>query len=260
MKPIVIIPTYNERENIKELISLIRECAKEHDLHILVVDSASPDRTADEVIQLQKTDSKIFIFNQTTKLGLGMAYQDGMKWALDRGYDRIVTMDADFSHHPQYLNQFLKESETVGLVVGSRYAPGGELRNWPWTRRILSRFANWYAKRITGLPFTDLTSGFHCFHGDLLKQILHDPLRADGYAFLIALKFLAIVNGATYIEIPIIFSDRTKGDTKISKWVIFESIFFVWKCYFQRHRINILSDPLKRPKEEMFATKNATHL
>ena len=237
MKSIVIIPTYNERENIRDLITTIRQELKQQNLDILVVDSASLDHTSDVVSELQKQDSGIFLLKQHAKLGLGAAYQDGMRWALDRSYDRVITMDADFSHHPRYLKMFLKESERYDLVVGSRYIPGGELRNWPRARRLLSRFANWYASSITGLPFSDLTSGFHCFHGDLLRQILKDPLRADGYAFLIALKFLAVVNGAICFEIPIIFNDRTKGESKISKRVILESIFFVWKCFFQRHRL-----------------------
>ena len=237
MRPIVIIPTYNERENIKDLTTTIRREVKYSDLYILVVDSASPDQTARVVKEIQKNDANVFLLEQPAKLGLGTAYQDGMKWALAQGYDPIITMDADFSHHPRYLDRFLTESNTKSLVVGSRYVPGGELQNWPASRRILSRFANWYASRIIGLPISDLTSGFHCFRADLLKQILHDPLRADGYAFLIALKFLAVVNGATYVEIPIIFSDRTKGESKISKRVILESVLFVWKCFFQRHRL-----------------------
>lgn len=237
MKSIVIIPTYNERENVKELITTIRREVVSYDLHILVVDSASPDRTAEAVLEMQKTDQRIFLIQQAAKLGLGMAYQEGMKWALHREYDRIVTMDADFSHHPRYLDSMFEESKSKQLVVGSRYIRGGELKNWPLRRRILSRFANWYASWITGIPLSDLTSGFHCFHSDLLRKILRDPLKANGYAFLIALKFLALVNGANYLEVPIIFSDRTKGESKISKRVIFESILFVWKCFFQRHRL-----------------------
>ena len=237
MKAVAIIPTYNERENIRELIALIRSEVSHCDLDVLVVDSASPDRTGDAVVQIMEHDSQLFLLRQSAKLGLGVAYQEGMQWALERGYERIITMDADFSHHPRYLDQFLQASETKDLVVGSRYVSGGELQNWPLARKCLSRFANWYASKITGLPLSDLTSGFHCFHGELLRKILRDPLGAEGYAFLVALKFLAFVNGARYVEIPIVFSDRTKGESKISKRVIFESILFVWKCFFQRHRL-----------------------
>lgn len=247
MKQIVVIPTYNERENIQELIPMIRREVTHTDLDILVVDSASPDRTADAVLEIIKQDPRVFLLKQHAKLGLGTAYQEGMKWVLERGYERILTMDADFSHHPRYIEPFLRESEAKELVVGSRYVPGGELCNWPWVRKALSRFANWYAGRITGLPFSDLTSGFHCFHAELLRKMIRDPLRAEGYAFLIALKFLAVVNGASYCEVPIVFSDRTKGQSKISKHVILESVFFVWKCFFQRHR-------LKRAEQEVVVT------
>jgi dolichol-phosphate mannosyltransferase len=175
MNPIIIIPTYNERENIKEIISNIRNTVRFCKPAILVVDSASPDHTADAVLEIRRHDPEVFLFQQTAKLGLGMAYQDGMRWALERNYDRIITMDADFSHHPKYLEPMLRESESKQLVVGSRYIQGGELKNWPLARRLLSRFANGYARRITGLPFSDLTSGFHCFHSTLLRKILHDP-------------------------------------------------------------------------------------
>jgi dolichol-phosphate mannosyltransferase len=235
LKPVIIIPTYNERANIKDLIASIRSEVKASHPDVLVVDSASPDGTAEVVLEIQQNDPKIFLLQQGAKRGLGMAYQEGMAWALGRGYDRIMTMDADFSHHPMYLDSMLKESKSKQLVVGSRYVPGGELKGWPLRRKMLSRFANWYAGQITGLPFSDLTSGFNCFHDTLLREILRDPLKADGYAFLIALKFLAFVRGTTYVEIPIVFSNRTKGESKISKRVILESVFFVWKCSLQRH-------------------------
>lgn len=252
MKILVIVPTYNERENIGELIRTIRSETNGSDLDVLVVDSASPDHTAVAVADMQTHDSKIFLLEQSAKLGLGAAYQDGMRWAIKCNYDRVITMDADFSHHPRYLKVLLMESETKELVVGSRYTPGGDLKNWPLQRRLLSRFANWYARTITGLPFTDLTSGFHCFHADLLKQVMQCPLRADGYAFLVALKFSALVNGARFSEVPIIFSDRTRGQSKISKRAILESVFFVWKCFFQRHRIKtakVVNPSLKKLKE-----------
>lgn len=234
---IIITPTYNENANIKALISGIRREAKLFNPDILVVDSASPDRTADAVIEIQRTDPKVFLIRQPSKLGLGSAYQEGMMWALRCGYDRIITMDADLSHDPKYLDSMFKASEMKQLVVGSRYVRGGQLKNWPLRRKLLSAFANWYARTVTGLPFSDLTSGYQCFHSHVLKEVLRDPLKADGYAFLIALKFLAFAQEASYVEIPIVFNDRTRGESKISKRVIWESIFFVWKCFFQRYRI-----------------------
>ncbi len=253
MKPIILIPTYNERENIAQLIAAIKAEDPGSHFQILVIDSASPDGTAEVVMGLQKKDPGIHLLTQRAKLGLGRAYLEGMRWALAQGYDLIFTMDADFSHHPRYLARFMKEMQTHDLVVGSRYVPGGELKDWPRPRRILSRFANGYAARITGLPIADLTSGFHCFRSDLLRKVLRYPLRAEGYAFLIALKFWSVVQGATVSEVPIVFSDRTQGTTKISKRVIFESIFFVWKCFFQRHRLARKNHPLLsfKEKEEM---------
>ncbi len=237
MKPIIVIPTYNERENISELVSLIHKEAGEWSLSILVVDSASPDGTAKVVRKLQGQYPHLYLLEQTAKRGLGNAYLEGMRWALERDFDYLITMDADFSHHPGHLNDMLQKIEHSDLVVGSRYIAGGELRNWPKRRRFLSQFANWYARTLTGLPFSDLTSGFHCFRTPLLRKILRYRIHAEGYAFLIELKFLAILQGARFGEIPIIFNDRTKGDSKISKRVILESILIVLLRSLHRARI-----------------------
>lgn len=234
MKPLLVIPTYNERENIGDLINVIAQESPHPDLHILVVDSASPDQTSQAVEAMGREVPGLYLLTQPAKLGLGRAYLDGMKWALDRSYDCLITMDADFSHHPRYLRKFLEKLQTYDLVIGSRYAPGGKLENWPWHRRALSRFANGYAKALSGLPFSDLTSGFHGFRIPLLKKILGHPLHTEGYAFLIELKYLAIFEKASFLEIPIIFSDRTRGSSKISKRVIFESMFFTWSLFFRR--------------------------
>ena len=236
MKPVIIIPTYIEKDNIQELIPGIR-AAVNHPLDILVVDSASPDGTANAVREIQKKDKAVYLLEQKAKLGLGRAYLDGMQWVLERDYDCVFTMDADFSHHPKYLNGFLDAIQSHDLVIGSRYVPGGGPENWPLLRRLLSRFANGYAKALTGLPFEDLTSGFHCFRAPLLKKILRYRIHTEGYAFLIELKFLAILQGASFHEIPIIFGGRTKGDSKISKRVMFESMLFVLTRSFQRGRI-----------------------
>lgn len=237
MKSIVVIPTYNERENIQDIVRCIRnECLLEP-IDIIVVDSASPDGTAWAVAQLQKEDPEVYLLSQKEKLGLGRAYLDGINWAIQRNYDCLITMDADFSHHPRYLPVLLKEAASFDLVIGSRYIHGGKLENWPLARRLLSRFANWYAGTLTSLPFKDLTSGFHCFRIPLLKKILRMPIHTDGYAFLIELKFRALILGATYKETPIIFSDRARGVSKISKRVMFESMLYVLKLLSQRNRI-----------------------
>jgi len=234
VKPIIVIPTYNERENICDLIKIITQESPPPDLDLLVVDSASPDQTSGAVGEMQKKIAGLHLLTQPAKLGLGRAYLEGMRWALDRSYDCLITMDADFSHHPSYLKEFLGKLKTYDLVIGSRYVPGGRLENWPWHRRALSKFANGYAKTLTGLPFSDLTSGFHGFRTPLLKKILNHPIHAEGYAFLIELKHLAILERASFLEIPIIFSDRARGSSKISKRVIFESMLFVGSLFFRR--------------------------
>lgn len=241
MRPVIVIPTYNERENIQDIIAAIRAENPNSAPDVLVVDSASPDGTADAVLNIQKHDPSLHLFRQNAKLGLGKAYLDGIRWALERPYDCIVTMDADFSHHPRYLHAFFRAIETHDLVIGSRYILGGELKNWPASRKFLSRFANWYARTLMGLPFTDLTSGFHCFRAELLRKILRYHIHTEGYAFLMELKALAILQGARFREIPIIFSDRTKGDSKISKRVILESMLFVLQRIGQRNRFKKLS-------------------
>jgi dolichol-phosphate mannosyltransferase len=236
MEKIVIIPTYNEKENIVELVKVIRKEVPDI-LHILVVDSASPDSTADAVKELQKTEPDVYLISQHAKLGLGKAYLEGMQWALERGYDVVITMDADFSHHPRYLNSLICEVKNYDLVIGSRYVKNGELRDWPLRRRLISRFANWYARTLTGLPFFDLTSGFHCFRASLLKKVLAHPIRTEGYAFLVELKFLSILEGAKFKEIPIIFTDRLRGTSKLSKKVVYESAGFVLKLSAHRNQI-----------------------
>lgn len=227
MKPIIIIPTYNERENIQEIISEIYAQSYVTTPDILVVDSASPDNTVEVVEEIQKKNNLVKLIRQPKKLGLGKAYLEGMEWATRQNYDCIVTMDADFSHHPRYLPQMLAAIKDHDLVIGSRYVKGGRLQNWPYRRKLLSAFANWYARTLTGLPFHDLTAGFHCFRTELLKKILSHSIETEGYAFLVELKYLAKRENATFREIPIIFSDRTKGSSKISNRVIWESIQFV---------------------------------
>lgn len=236
MKIIVVIPTYNEADNISRLLTAIR-AAVNAPLDILVVDSASPDGTAAKVREMQKNDRGLHLLEQAAKLGLGKAYLDGMAWVLARGYDALITMDADFSHQPDYLNDHLREIENHDLVIGSRYIKGGGVENWPKYRLALSRFANWYAATLTGLPFRDLTSGFQCFRTALLRKILRYNIHTEGYAFLVELKFLAIMQKARYAEFPIIFPNRLIGDSKISKRVIFESMLFVMKRSLQRGRV-----------------------
>jgi len=248
MKTLIVTPTYNEAKNITLLHQLIRSECTETRPDILVVDSASPDGTAQVVRELQQSDPSLFLLEQKAKLGLGRAYLDGMAWALDKDYDRLITMDADLSHHPKYINELIRASKTHDLVIGSRYAKGGKLENWPRYRLWLSRFANWYARTLTGLPFYDLTSGFQCFRMSLLKKLLSCNVHTEGYAFLVELKFLSILQRATFEEVPIIFTDRTYGDSKISKRVIGESMLFVLRLSASRSKVLGFLRQIARPE------------
>lgn len=238
-RALIVIPTYNEKDNIAEMIQTIQGVTvRGYSVEILVVDSNSPDGTGALLDDLKKSVSNLHVYHQPQKLGLGRAYLDGFKHIentlkLDDS-DAVITMDADFSHHPRYLPAMLEGLENHQLVVGSRYVPGGRLENWPTNRKILSRFANFYAQTLTGVPFRDLTSGFHCFRYSALKRVLKykGVIKADGYAFLIELKYFAVYERFKVTEIPIVFSDRTKGQSKISEKVIFESALIPWKCLF----------------------------
>lgn len=236
-KALIIIPTYNERENIAEMIDAIRAERAGQRFDILVVDSNSPDGTGRFLDEKAAKEDNLFVAHQPKKLGLGRAYLDGFRHLFNKfpgRYQAVFTMDADFSHHPRYLESMLGMLETHDLVVGSRYMPGGRLENWPRRRKILSRFANGYARFLTRVPLNDLTSGFHGFRTEALKRILRYSISADGYAFLTEIKYLAFREGLKMGAVPIIFADRTKGASKISKRVIFEAALIPWKCLFDR--------------------------
>jgi dolichol-phosphate mannosyltransferase len=234
MHSIVVIPTYNEADNIAEIIQLLMAKVLDKNLEILVIDSNSPDGTADIVRGLQAANKKIHLICQPAKKGLGNAYMEGMHWVLTQPYDLLITMDADFSHDPIYVNDLLEKIKDTDIVVGSRYTAGGGLNAWPIHRRILSRFANWYARTGTGLPFEDLTSGFQAIRTPLLQKILSHPIFSEGYAFLIELKYWALFEKAKSCETPIVFTNRTRGYSKISKRIIFESWWLVMKLFFRR--------------------------
>lgn len=237
MKALVVIPTYNEAENIVEMVQAIRALTTSHTIDILVVDSNSPDGTGKRLEEMKAQVPGLNVFHQPRKLGLGRAYLDGFRHIFEQWpgcYDAVLTMDADFSHNPRYLPVVLGKLEQCDLVVGSRYIEGGRLENWPQRRKWLSRFANGYAKTLAGVNLNDLTSGFHCFRIAALEKVLQHKISAEGYAFLIELKVFADAEGFRIEEVPIVFADRTKGDSKISKKVIFESAIVCWKIFFQR--------------------------
>ena len=227
MKVIVIIPTYNESENIKPLIETIHEIRPEN--HILVVDDNSPDGTADIIKGMQKNDERIHLLERPGKMGLGTAYCDGFKYAIDKRFDAVFEMDADFSHDPKEIPNFLEALEENDLVIGSRYINGVNVINWPLSRLILSYGANLYTRIITGMKIKDATGGFKCFRSDALRQVDLDSIKSNGYGFQIEMNFRLWRKKARIKEIPIIFVDRRSGVSKMNKGIIWEAIFLVWK-------------------------------
>ena len=227
-RTIVIIPTYNEKENIEAILRAVFALQPAFD--ILVVDDSSPDRTAAIVKSLQKEfANRLFIEERTGKLGLGTAYIHGFKWALAKGYEYIFEMDADFSHNPTDLPRLLDACVTqgAGLAVGSRYVPGGEVENWPWERRIMSRYASVYVRCVLGISIRDTTAGFVCYSRAALEQIELDKVKFMGYAFQIEMKYRALKRGVKIIEVPITFKDRQLGVSKMSVKIFKEAFWGV---------------------------------
>ena len=225
---IVIIPTFNEIENIESIIRAV--FSQEKSFHILVVDDNSPDKTPECVEQLQtEFPDSLFILNRTKKAGLGVAYLDGFKWALAKSYSYIFEMDADFSHNPDDLIKLYDacESGKADIAVGSRYVKGITVVNWPLSRILLSYGASRYVRFITGMKVKDSTAGFICYKRDVLEAINLSKVRFVGYAFQIEMKFKAFKKGFKIIEIPVIFKDRVKGKSKMSGSIISEAIFGV---------------------------------
>ena len=232
MKTLVISPTYNEKKNINELIEKI--FTLNYSLHLLIVDDNSPDGTSDIVKHAMETNDKIHLIERERKLGLGTAYCIGFEYALKNGYDRIVQMDADLSHNPDDILRLIKSSETYDLVIGSRYYDGVNVINWPMSRLLLSYFANWYARIITRVPIKDLTGGFKCFNRRVLEEIDLQKIKSEGYSFQIEMNFLAYNRGFQLTEIPIVFTDRTVGESKMDKNIVYEAIWMVPKLLIRK--------------------------
>ena len=225
---LVIVPTYNERENIARLISEV--LAQDPRLEILVVDDNSPDGTGPIVEALSRENPRVHLLPRERKMGLGTAYLAGFKWALDRSYAYIFEMDADFSHPPSHLPQFLEAIRDADVVLGSRYRNGKvTVVNWPMSRLMLSYSANIYARFVTGLPLFDSTGGFKCFRRQVLEAIDLGAVRSNGYAFQIEMSFRAWKRGFRIVEIPILFVDRTEGQSKMSKRIVREAVWMVWR-------------------------------
>lgn len=229
MKTLIIIPTYNERQNIEPLFETIFTVS--NDVHILVVDDNSPDKTYELVEELQQSRylDKVFLIKRTGKLGLGTAYVAGFKWALSHGYDYIMEMDADFSHDPVYINDFLREIKIADLVIGSRYVPGGGVVNWGVGRKFISRGGSLYSRTILGLPLHDITGGYKCFRREVLENINLDSIKSNGYSFQVEMNYRTYLKGFRIKEIPIIFEDRRVGQSKMSRRIFLEAILMVWR-------------------------------
>ena len=227
MKTLVISPTYNERKNIKYLVDTVLDNYPDYDL--LIIDDNSPDGTSDKVIDLQSKYKNLYLEIRGKKLGLGTAYIYGFKWALDHDYDRIVQMDADLSHNPKDLPMLVEQLNENDLVIGSRYIKGISVVNWPLRRLMLSYGANTYSRIITGMPIMDGTGGFKAWKSEVLSDIDLDSVRSQGYSFQIEMNFRTWIKNYKIKEVPIIFSDRTIGQSKMSKKIVYEAIFMVWR-------------------------------
>ncbi|NIS37731.1 polyprenol monophosphomannose synthase [Candidatus Saccharibacteria bacterium] len=227
-KALVIVPTYNERENITKLLDTIFDLTIPG-LNVLVIDDNSPDKTAELVKDLMEENNHLFLIERSGKMGLGTAYIAGFKYALEHDYDYVFEMDADLSHDPREIPNFLKESQNADLVIGSRYLTGVNVINWPLRRLMLSMFASQYTRIVTGLPLTDCTGGYKCFRRQVLEAIPLDEVRSNGYSFQIEMNFKVWKRGFRIKEISIIFTDRTVGKSKMSRKIVLEAIFMVWK-------------------------------
>ena len=230
VEKLVIVPTYNERDNVEPLLA--RLLALPYDLHVLVVDDGSPDGTAAVVRDLMPTSPRIHLMERGAKLGLGSAYRDGFRFALERGAEFIFEMDADFSHDPDSIGEFLKHAEHADLVLGSRYLNGVTVVNWPIQRLILSYLANRYTRLVTGLPVNDATGGYKCFRRRALEAIRLDKVRSDGYSFQIEMSFKCWRKGFRIAEIPIVFVDRRAGVSKMNRKIVWEAAWMVWRLRF----------------------------
>ena len=226
MKPLVVLPTYNEAENILIVLGLVREHVP--DAEVLVVDDGSPDGTADQAEILGKELGSIEVMRRAGKSGLGSAYRAGFRWGLDHGFDACIEMDADLSHEPEALPDLVAPlADGKELVIGSRYIPGGVIPNWAWHRRLLSRGGNLYASTLLGLGVSDATAGFRCYAASLLERLDLDAVRAEGYGFQIEMTYESRKVGATILEVPIRFVDRVEGESKMSTFIVVEALGLV---------------------------------
>jgi dolichol-phosphate mannosyltransferase len=232
MKTLIIIPTYNEIENLPPLLKEIFSYAPEAD--ILIVDDNSPDGTGELADKFHEENAQVHVLHRAGKLGLGTAYIEGFKYAIGHDYDTAFEMDADFSHDPKYLPDFLKAIENADLVIGSRYIPGGDTPNWTMIRRIISGGGNIFARFMLGIPVHDCTAGYRCYRRQVLESIDLDSIQSQGYAFQIELAYRVMQHGFKIVETPIVFMDRRVGKSKMSRKIVIEGFTYVIKARFSK--------------------------
>ena len=231
-RTLIIVPTYNERENVPGLVGRILSLVPDAD--VLLLDDNSPDKTADLAEELFGREPRFRVMRRTGARGYGRSIIDGYRSALAGGYARVVQMDADFSHDPATIPALIEASRRADVVIGSRYCEGGGIQNWPVRRRVLSRFANRYVSAITGLRVGDATTGFRCYTRRAVRHLLEGRIVAEGYAFLVEATYRAQKEGLAIAEVPITFTDRREGHSKISRAVILESVLMPWRLRFAR--------------------------
>lgn len=240
---LIVIPTYNEKENVVTLVNQLRQNVPE--AHLLIVDDGSPDGTGALADGLAASDPQVHVLHRTTKDGLGRAYVAGFTWGLARDYDRLVQMDADLSHNPSDVPRLL--AADADLVIGSRYVPGGGTVNWGTGRRVLSRGGCLYARTILGLPLQDLTGGFKCWRRAALEAVNLPEIRSNGYSFQIEMTWRALQAGFKATEVPIVFTDRVDGVSKMSKRIVFEAVGLVWRLRLSRPAAHQEPHPRTKP-------------
>ena len=227
MKCLVVLPTYNERENLPNIVPAV--LAQGEEFHVLVVDDNSPDGTGGIADELAASNQRVSVLHRNAKRGLGTAYIEGFKQALVRGYDFVFEMDSDFSHSPADLPRLLAAARTADLVIGSRWTPGGGTRNWSWLRMFISRGGSIFARLVLGLRIADLTSGFKCFRPEVLASLNLDAIQSNGYAFQVEVNYLCSRQGYRIAEVPIVFTDRRVGKSKMSSGIVLEAMLMVVK-------------------------------
>jgi dolichol-phosphate mannosyltransferase len=231
-KAVLIIPTYNEIANIEKMLDTLNRLHP--NLNVLIIDDGSPDGTANVIKSYQQKKTNLFLIERTGKLGLGTAYIKGFRWALEKGFEAVITMDCDFSHDPEAIPDFTSKIGQYDLAVGSRYIGGIRIMNWPMQRLLLSFFASIYARIITGIPFSDSTGGFNCYSRKALSSLNLDKVFSIGYAFQIELKYKIWSQGLPCIEVPITFYERTVGKSKMSRKIIVEAVINVFRLRFKK--------------------------